>query len=49
MTYTLEINDDLKRRLDSLKEEGESYEEFLTELVNIYETEGSFMREGYSE
>ena len=49
MTYTLEISDELKDRLDAHLEEGESYEEFITELVSIYETEGEFLREGYSE
>jgi predicted CopG family antitoxin len=49
MTHTLEISDDLRERLDDHLEEDESYEEFITELVNIYETEGSFLQEGYSE
>ena len=49
MTYTLEISDELKDRLDEHLEEGESYEEFLAELVSIYETQGEFLREGYSE
>jgi hypothetical protein len=49
MTYTLEISDELKDRLDDHLEEGESYEEFITELVAIYETEGEFLQEGYSE
>ena len=49
MTYTLEISDELKERLDDHTEAGESYEEFLSELVSIYETEGAFLQEGYSE
>lgn len=49
MTHTLEISDDLKERLDNHLEEGESYEEFIAELVSMYETEGAFLREGYSE
>jgi len=49
MTYTLEISDELKDRLDDHLEEDESYEEFITELVSIYETEGEFLQEGYSE
>lgn len=49
MTYTLEISDELKGRLDDHLEEGESYEEFIIELVSLYETEGTFLREGYSE
>ena len=49
MPHTLEISDDMKERLDSHCEDGESYEEFLEELLTIYETEGAFLREGYSE
>lgn len=49
MTYTLKISDELKERLDDHREEGESYEEFITELVSLYETEGTFLQEGYSE
>ena len=49
MPHTIEISDDMKERLDSHCEEGESYEEFLEELLTIYETEGAFLQEGYSE
>jgi hypothetical protein len=49
MTYTLEISDDLRERLESHLEEDETYEEFITELVAMYETEGTFLQEGYSE
>jgi hypothetical protein len=49
MTYTIEISDELKTRLDSHLEEDESYEEFITELVSMYETGGTFLQEGYSE
>jgi len=49
MTYTLEISDDLRDRLDDHVEEDESYEEFIEELVSIYETQGTFLQEGYSE
>jgi len=49
MTYTLEISDDLRERLDAHTDEGESYEEFIEELVSVYETEGAFLQEGYSE
>jgi predicted CopG family antitoxin len=49
MTYTLEISDELRERLDAHLEEDESYEEFITELVSMYETEGTFLQEGYSE
>lgn len=49
MTYTLEISDELRDRLDDHLEEDESYEEFIDELVSMYETEGTFLKEGYSE
>jgi predicted CopG family antitoxin len=49
MTYTLDISDDLRERLDDHREEGESYEEFIAELISMYETEGIFLQEGYSE
>jgi predicted CopG family antitoxin len=49
MTYTLEISDELEDRLDRHREEDESYEEFIAELVSMYETEGAFLQEGYSE
>ena len=49
MTYTLEISDDLRDRLDELIEEDETYEELIEELVSIYETQGIFLQEGYSE
>ena len=49
MTHTLEISDDLKDRLDSHRDEGQSPEELIEELVAMYETEGTFLQEGYSE
>lgn len=49
MPYTLEISDELKSRLDKHREEGETYEELIAELVTLYETEGTFLQEGYSE
>ncbi|WP_154658566.1 DUF7557 family protein [Halopiger djelfimassiliensis] len=49
MTQTIEISDDLKNRLDSHREEGQSCEELIEELVSMYETEGTFLQEGYSE
>lgn len=45
----IHISDDLRDRLESHAEEDESIEELIEELVNIYETEGAFMQEGYSE
>jgi len=49
MTHTLEISDDLRERLDDHLEEDESIEEFIEELVAMYETSGAFLQEGYSE
>ncbi|WP_254525110.1 DUF7557 family protein [Natrinema caseinilyticum] len=49
MTNTLEISDDLMERLDAHCEEGQSHEELIEELVSMYETEGAFLQEGYSE
>jgi len=49
MTYTLEISDELKDRLDDHLEAGESHEEFIGELLSMYETDGVFLQEGYSE
>jgi hypothetical protein len=49
MTRTLEISDELMERLDGHLEDDETPEEFLTELLNIYESEGAYLREGYSE
>lgn len=49
MSYTLEISDELKERLDAHLEEDETLEEFIEELVSMYETEGMFLQEGYSE
>ncbi|WP_225336323.1 DUF7557 family protein [Halomicrobium urmianum] len=49
MSHTIEIDDDLRERLDDHREEGESIEEFIETLVSMYETEGAFLQEGYSE
>jgi len=49
MTTTLEIGDDLAERIETHLEEGETPEEFVEELVSMYETEGAFLQEGYSE
>lgn len=49
MTETLELDEELYERLQSHCEEDESVAEFVEELVSIYETEGAFIQEGYSE
>ena len=49
MTHTLEISDELKERIDRHLEDDETHEEFIEELVSMFETEGAFLQEGYSE
>lgn len=49
MRTTIEIDTELYERLSSHLEEGETVEEFIEELLAMYETDGSFMQEGYSE
>lgn len=49
MPQTLEISDELADRIEAHLEEDETYEEFIEELLSVYETEGTFLREGYSE
>ena len=49
MTTTIEVSDDLKERLEVHCEDDETIEEFIDELLSMYETEGAFLREGYSE
>ncbi|WP_186336447.1 DUF7557 family protein [Natrarchaeobaculum aegyptiacum] len=49
MPETIELDDDLYERIESHRDDGQSVEEFLEELVTIYETEGAFLQEGYSE
>ncbi|WP_202935197.1 DUF7557 family protein [Halorussus amylolyticus] len=49
MTTTVELDDELTERIEQHLEEDESYEEFIAELVSVYETEGEFLTEGYSE
>ena len=45
----IELNAELVERIDSHLEEGETREEFLEEVMEIFEAEGVFMQEGYSE
>ncbi|WP_436911872.1 DUF7557 family protein [Halosimplex marinum] len=49
MTTAIEIDDDLAERMEAHLEEDESMAELVEELVNMYETEGAFLQEGYSE
>jgi len=48
MGTTIELDDDLAARIEQHLEEGETYVEFIEELVNIFES-GRFAREGFSE
>ncbi len=49
MAVEIELDDDLVERLDALRSDDQSYAELVEELVRIYETEGTFATEGYSE
>jgi metal-responsive CopG/Arc/MetJ family transcriptional regulator len=49
MPTQIEIPDDLADRIDGHCEAGETRGEFIEELVSMYETEGAFLQEGYSE
>ena len=49
MSPTIEVSEELVERIEDHLEEDETYEEFITELVSMYETEGAFLQEGYSE
>ncbi|SHH02101.1 DUF7557 family protein [Halobaculum gomorrense] len=46
MTTTVELSDDLTERIEGHLEDDETVEEFLEELVSIYEQEGRFLQEG---
>lgn len=45
---SVDLSEDLVDRIDSHREEGESREQFLTEILDHFETEGRFLREGYA-
>jgi len=49
MTATIELSDELTDRLDQHLADDETYEELIAELLSMYETEGVFLQEGYSE
>ena len=48
MSVTIEVSEEFRDRIDGHREEGETREEFLTEILDHFETEGRFLREGYS-
>lgn len=49
MPVSVELPESLVERLDDHLEDDETYAEFIEELVNLYESEGQFYTEGYSE
>lgn len=49
MTHTIEVSDTLRDRLETHLDEDQTLEEFIEELLNMYEAEGAFLQEGYSE
>lgn len=49
MSQTIELDDDLSERIEGHLEDDESPEEFIEELITVYETDGAFLQEGYSE
>lgn len=49
MSPTIEIDDELHGRIERHLEDDETPAEFVEELVNMYESEGRFLQEGYSE
>lgn len=48
MSVTIELDDELAERLETHLEDEQTYEEFIEELLNIYENT-RFVQEGYSE
>jgi hypothetical protein len=49
MPRTIELDDELAERLEKHLEDGETIPELIEELVAMYETDGTFLQEGYSE
>lgn len=49
MAPTLSVSEETLEELDSHREQDESYDELLQELVRMYEQQAAFTREGYSE
>ncbi|MFW6385441.1 MAG: DUF7557 family protein [Halodesulfurarchaeum sp.] len=49
MGVTIELDDELHDRIQDHLEPDETVAEFLTELLNMYEAESTFLQEGYSE
>lgn len=49
MCPTIEVSEETIIELDNHREEDESYDDLLQELIGVYEQNGAFVREGYSE
>lgn len=49
MSPSIQVSEETLRKLDSHREDDESYDELVQELVRIYEQQGAFTREGYTE
>ncbi|MBX0298193.1 DUF7557 family protein [Haloarcula nitratireducens] len=45
---TIEINDELKVQLESHLKDDETIEDFIGELLSQYESDRTFLQEGYS-
>lgn len=46
MARTIELSDDLADRIENHRRDDETVEEFIEELLNIYEQEGRFTDTG---
>lgn len=46
MSQAIELSDELVERIDELRRNQETREEFIEEIINIYEHEGRFTDEG---
>jgi predicted CopG family antitoxin len=49
MSPTIEVSDETVQELESHCEPEESYDDLIQELLHLYEQQGTFLREGYSE
>ena len=45
MSHEIELDDELVERMEGHLDEGETIQEFITELMNIYESEGRFLQD----
>ena len=48
MTVTIEVSEEVRDKIDAHREEEVSRDQFLLEVLGHFETEGRFLREGYS-